>query len=136
MTDTRYGKSVEGRVEASVAELDRKVTEIAAEVRERLVVPLCRRRGFGFLAGNGDYFFHGTKRGESVRYGDSLDDDTPADVRRVLAVLDIEITHGQHLGFYVESVEAQSTAGAAPPRTSLPLTSGVSAASEPGDKNR
>ena len=89
MAETRYGEGIEKRVEEAVAELDRTVSRIAADVRERLVVPLCRRRKFRFLSGNGDYFFSGTRRGETVRYGDSLDEHAPADVLRVLAVLDI-----------------------------------------------
>ena len=120
MAQTKYGEEIGKRIEKATDALDRQMSQIAAEVRERLVVPLCRRRGFGFLSGNCDYYFYGMRRGESVRYGDSLDGEAPADVRRVLAVLDIEITRANYLGFYVEAVEAE-----VPTRLGGPLAGGT-----------
>lgn len=100
----KYKKEVEKRVDDARAAFDHQVSLIAAEVRKNLVVPLCLRRDFTFVTGNGRYAFYGKKNNEPCSYSNSLDPDTPADVRRVLAVLDTEVTHGQYLGFFVECV--------------------------------
>lgn len=100
-----YNEEIEKRLEDAQDEFDRKVSEIAAGVRESLVVPLCRRRGFKFLSGNGVYFFSGTKRGEDVMYSDPFAPHIPGDVRRVLVTLNIEVSRGMYLGFYVQNVD-------------------------------
>lgn len=41
----------------------------------------------------------------SVRYGDAEDEDTPEYVRCVLRVLDIGVTHANHLGYYMEGFD-------------------------------
>lgn len=98
-------EDINTRVEACVAECDAKVMKIAAEVREKLVVPLCKKHKFSFITGNGDFFFTGVRRGKQVRYGDAEDEDTPEYVRCVLRVLDIGVTHANHLGYYMEGFD-------------------------------
>lgn len=98
-------KTYEERIDVLREEFLDKVDALAAEVRRDLVVPTCKRYRLGFLSGNGDFWFHGTKRGKRVRYDDQLDADVPEPIRAVLEVLDLEVGYSHHLGYHVEPVD-------------------------------
>lgn len=100
MPSPTYRKKIEKRIEKATKAFEEQLSKIAEEVREQLVIPICRKRGLIFLSGNADFFFCD----EHVHYADSLNSEAPADVRRALKVLETEITHANYLGFYVESV--------------------------------
>lgn len=104
-----YAEGVAARVEALVTAHEAAVRALAAEARERLVVPLCRRRGYGFMAGNGDFFFHKECGRERVHYGYALDTSIPAEIRRVLEVLMLDAGREMLLGYYVEDVDVAPT---------------------------
>ena len=105
MTDA---KTYEDRLRAARDDFDAKVAALAVEVRRDLVVPTCEKHAMAFLSGNGTYFFRREQRGVVTYYGDTLQRGVPADVRDVLATLELEVRRGQSLGHLVESVPAPS----------------------------
>lgn len=80
---------------------------LAEEVREQYVVPACKKSGKHFLSGNGSFMFCGERQDRNDTIMDV--DDAIIDRKRylipVIDILDIEVSHGDHLGFYVRNVQ-------------------------------
>lgn len=88
------------RLEAVARRASEEIQTIADEYRERKIVPLCRRRGWEFMAGNGTWVFY-DKRGQRVD-----EDRIPGDI-----VFDLDsptLGRDDLFGFYISDVRKES----------------------------
>lgn len=86
---------------------ERSMRELGNEIRERHVLPFCRRRNWTYAAtGHGGFEF----RNAEVEDGMYADDDP--ELRSVLNVLETEVpTYGTNLGQWVEDVDLDERDG-------------------------
>lgn len=95
------------------------VEQLAELVRSELVVPACRRLGMRFISGMGTFFFAkpGVPPSDPLH---SIGADWEAKLAHreslipVLEVLNLEVEHGQCLGFWVADVDEADTVSAKP----------------------
>lgn len=88
-------------------EFDRKVTKLAEEVRAELVIPACHKYKLDFISGMGRFLFF---RGE-LQIADEDDAkryNIPA-LKPIFEVLNLEVSHGQYLGYWVSDVTLAKT---------------------------
>lgn len=98
-------------VEALEREYERRVDQIAAEVRAKYVVPFCDKHGLRFRSGMGGYVFDSqgqkTRDGFDVKYGDGAvfgGRDLP---KRLKRVLETDVFHRrQCLGSFMQDYTA------------------------------
>lgn len=78
MADTRISTriSVEDRVDAAERQSDKILFDLAVAIFNEYVKPLCEKRGWLFIAGNGTYLFEDEK-GDTVYFEDGVNNDDP-----------------------------------------------------------
>lgn len=95
-------------------EYQRKIQELAAEYRESVLLPLCKKRKLCFISGMGEFYFYpasddGTRFGSSWTAGDV--DDAILECKRYLIpfleVLNQEVERDQYFGFYVDDIRKE-----------------------------
>jgi len=95
-------------LESIQADFRAKVEALADKVRTDLMIPVCRRHQLEFYSGNGTFFFDWEElQLSSLHTG--LDTPEGRAIKRfrlqsILEVLDLEVSHNNHLGFYCRDV--------------------------------
>jgi hypothetical protein len=87
---------------------DDEMTALGEKVRAELVLPACRKHKLRFSSGNGDYFFaKGDARygGVNAAWHPKLSMAAQSTLKPIMDLLDQEVSHGQHLGYFVVDVE-------------------------------
>lgn len=96
-------KEIERRIEEINDARADALQALADEVREQLIVPICKKTGFNYMAGNGETMF---SKGE-IRLG-SVDDCILDRHRKMIPALDlvcIEVGRDDYLGYYMSDVK-------------------------------
>ena len=93
-------------------ETRRRIDALADRIREDVVIPLCRRHKLNFVAGNGTFYFfdpkldvhHSVKPRAMMSEPDVALQARLPDVAEAFKILDLEVSHGDYLGFYIGDV--------------------------------
>lgn len=101
-----------GELQSIQDETRRRIEALADRVREDVVIPLCRRYKLNFVAGNGTFYFFDPKLDvhHSVTPRAMMSGSEVAmrarlpDVAEAFKILDLEVSHGDYLGFYITDV--------------------------------
>ena len=101
-------KELEEKVEKLRTTFHEEVANLAEDVREKVILPLCRKYKMKFLSGNGTYFFV-TKEGVSLTGNER---DLPGTQEKklferlepIFELLNIEVTREWALGEFVDGV--------------------------------
>lgn len=102
-----YSKTLENLQE----EYQVKVQRLAAEYREFVLLPLCKKHKLCFVSGMGTFFFHSAADGDafdgqswSVRdMGDAIQE-RKRYLIPYLEMLDQEVEQGQYFGYYIDDI--------------------------------
>ena len=93
----------EDRVDALYRNYIRQVEQLAAEVREQVVVPMLKRRGWEFLQGNGTWSI------VDASNKDIYEEDLPEPLRLALCIV-VEGAYGNpELGLWMEDYTTKKT---------------------------
>lgn len=95
---------IERHVEGAVERMRGEVAELAERWRRDVLLPFCRAQRLTYLAGNGRATFDRSN-------GEALAPDDPL-LAELMPVLNIEITHADYFGYYVDSVTKKDLRGA------------------------
>ena len=102
-----YEEHCEAMIEKAVEELDAKLNTLGDGVRKAMVLPACKRHNLGFSVCNGDFWFHGMRRGKRVRIATDYETEEHGlskSLDPIFAVLNLPAYGNQVLGYYVEAV--------------------------------
>lgn len=101
--------SFEEELEFLQKEFDSKVQALADRVRQELVVPVCKIHGLRFISGMGTFFFSkGKVNVGSLPTGyDEERLNEQCNLSPIMEILDLEVSHGQYLGYWVSDVSAK-----------------------------
>lgn len=105
--------AIDKRIERARDAFQDEIERIAADVREKLVVPACKKYNLTFLSGNGGYAFYGTYKGREVSCGGWNEPDLEEakrygwNLKRVCAALNTEVDATSCLGHYVMDVRPE-----------------------------
>ena len=100
-------KTWERKLEVIQGFFERSVSDLAKKFRKEVIKPLCQKHGLSFTSGMGTFFF---SKGE-VNVGSSPHGEdewqlyTDCNLKPVLDVLDLEVSHNQVFGYYVADVK-------------------------------
>jgi hypothetical protein len=98
-----FEERIANKVDEAQSRFDSEIVRLADEVREKVIIPICKRRGWTFTTGMGVYGFY-DKNGDVVYLDDGFYHGTrpiPKDLKRSLDIC--RIVAGQHeLGLYIE----------------------------------
>lgn len=98
-----YFEDVSHLVDLITMALDRQASSLAEVVRERVIIPICKKRGMIFWSGTGRYFFERVKDKKDICLYDA-EQLRMLDVIAAYKMLDLEITNARYLGYYVSMV--------------------------------
>lgn len=92
-------------------QFEEELDALGDEVREEVVLPLCRKHKLTYMAGNGRIFIERAGTNESVYDGSGVAPDVVgvmrADLTRVVALLNVEVSSVNCLGYYVGDVSKE-----------------------------
>lgn len=99
------------KFDSNMEDFERAMQELAERVHKEVMIPACRKHRMGFMSGMGTFFF--TKKGIGNIHDDrchefhKLSKAAQVTVRELLVLLDMELSHAQHLGYLISDVEEQ-----------------------------
>ena len=94
---------IQEKVDSAETQFESTIEEIASIVREKVVLPICKKRGWTFISGMGTYGFYDKKGCPIMEW----DERTKArELKRVMSILHIEVK-GFELGGYVADVSKE-----------------------------
>lgn len=103
-------KSIEKKIEKIYGARNRELEKLAAEVRQKFVIPACRRYGLTFAAGMGSYTFYdadgSVDRRDASERGFAL-------ALKAYDVMDVDVDSAGNLGVWISDVTADDCAKAA-----------------------
>jgi hypothetical protein len=102
------------RLDKLVQEFDRKVSDLAEEIRTEVIVPACKKWRMDFISGNGTFFFSKGDKTYSGGYGltdSSFGPKFEKEMVPIFELLNTEVTHNQVLGYYVGDVRFKRPIG-------------------------
>lgn len=86
---------------------------LGKEVRNDIIIPICKKHDLEFLSGNGDFFFFrgNTNLSQACDFAHYSDDISKREMRElekllipILNTLNTEVTRAQYLGYFVNEV--------------------------------
>lgn len=95
----RFKKAFEAVEAAHQAALE----NLAEDVRVNLIMPVCKKHKLGFLSGMGTFFF--SKGNLTIASKEDALQHRMRVLIPILEVLNLEVSHGQYLGFWVGDVK-------------------------------
>lgn len=88
---------LEKEFNALIDEHEKKLEALAEKVRQEVIIPYCRKKGYEYISGMGDFFFNVVKTNEII---DICWDST----NKVDKLLCMEINYNHQLGDYIGTV--------------------------------
>ncbi len=91
----KYSSYVEKQIELNLRPALEAMQKLAEEIREKKLLPFCKRKRYTYLSGNGTFSFYD-------RNGNVVDMDRTAELRRLKDLLDLPVlSRDDVIGFYV-----------------------------------
>jgi hypothetical protein len=97
-----FKEAIEAKTEKAKERFENEIEQIANDVREKVIVPICKRRKWTFASGMGTYCFYRTDNGPVMEY-----EKLPKDVDRALEICKIEVSYKSDLGDYINDYKGE-----------------------------
>jgi hypothetical protein len=97
-----FKEAIEAKTEKAKERFDNEIEQIANDVREKVIVPICKRRKWTFSSGMGIYGFYRTDN-RPIMEAETL----PKDVDRALEICSIEVSYSSELGHYINDYQGE-----------------------------
>ena len=112
--EEKLKKEIEERLKAINETYENALNELGDKVRKEVVIPVCKKHRLRYISGNGYIMFQQDKEnGVAFSSQEELKRDTKCkfDLSEVFALLNIEVSYNQYLGYFVASVNDNTPVG-------------------------
>ena len=91
------------KLEAAQIAFDREVSDLGEQIRQSIIIPVCKRHSLEFTSGMGRYFFT-TKTNVNINELDYEGTKWEKILKPIFDLLNKEVSHNQYLGYFVSDV--------------------------------